>query len=115
MISLDDEQKAWLDQQAALRRVSMASLIRQAVSAFRRREEGWPEGRGRLLPDRRITRDASHVPGGRGESLDGGRTARPSYRPSVMVVVMIVVVVIVIVVVIVLINDFGDDKPLGCV
>ena len=38
VISLDDEQKAWLDRQAALRRVSMASLIRQAVSEFQIRE-----------------------------------------------------------------------------
>jgi len=58
VISLDDEQKAWLDQRAALRRVSMAALIRQAVSAFRMREEGWPGGRGGLLPDCRITQDA---------------------------------------------------------
>lgn len=41
-ISLDDDQKAWLDQQAALRRVSMASLIRQAVSEFRVREQRGP-------------------------------------------------------------------------
>ena len=39
VISLHDEQKAWLDQQAALRCVSMASLIRQAVSEFRTREQ----------------------------------------------------------------------------
>ncbi len=39
-ISLDDEQKAWLNRQAALRSVSMASLIRQAVSEFRMREQG---------------------------------------------------------------------------
>ncbi len=39
VISLDDEQKAWLDHQAALRRVSMASLIRQAVREFRIREQ----------------------------------------------------------------------------
>ena len=39
MIGLDDEQKAWLDQQAALRRVSMAALIRQAVSEFQIREQ----------------------------------------------------------------------------
>ena len=38
LITLDDEQKAWLERQAALRRVSMASLIRQAVSEFRMRE-----------------------------------------------------------------------------
>ena len=38
-ISLDDEQKAWLDQQAALLCVSMPSLIRQAVSEFRVREQ----------------------------------------------------------------------------
>ena len=42
MISLDDEQKAWLDRQAALRRVSMASLIHQAVSEFRMREQRGP-------------------------------------------------------------------------
>jgi len=34
VIRLDDEQKVWLDRQAVLRRVSMASLIRQAVSEF---------------------------------------------------------------------------------
>ena len=39
VISLDDEQKAWLDRQAALRRVSMAALIRQAVSEFQIREQ----------------------------------------------------------------------------
>ena len=39
VISLYDEQKAWLDQQAALRRMSVASLIRQAVSEFRIREQ----------------------------------------------------------------------------
>ncbi len=38
VINLHEEQKAWLDQQAASRRVSMASLIRQAVSEFRIRE-----------------------------------------------------------------------------
>ena len=38
-ISLDDEQKAWLDRQAALRSVSMASLVRQAVSEFRMRQK----------------------------------------------------------------------------
>ena len=38
MIGLDDEQKAWLDRQAASRRVSAASLIRQAVSEFQIRE-----------------------------------------------------------------------------
>ena len=38
-ISLDEDQKAWLDQQAALRRVSLASLIREAVSEFRVREQ----------------------------------------------------------------------------
>ena len=39
VISLDDEQKARLHQQAALRQVSMASLIRQAVSEFQIREQ----------------------------------------------------------------------------
>lgn len=39
VIGLDDEQKAWLDQQAASRRASMASLVRQAVDEFREREQ----------------------------------------------------------------------------
>ena len=39
VIGLDDEQKVWLDRQAALRRVSTASLIRQAVSEFQIREQ----------------------------------------------------------------------------
>ena len=39
VISLRNGQKAWLDQQAALRRVSMSSLIRRAVSEFRIREQ----------------------------------------------------------------------------
>lgn len=39
VISLDDEQKAWLDRQAALRRVPTASLIRQAVSEFQMWEQ----------------------------------------------------------------------------
>ncbi len=39
VISLDDEQKTWLEQQTALRRVSMAALIRQAVSEFQIREQ----------------------------------------------------------------------------
>lgn len=39
VIGLDDEQKTWLDQQAALRRASMASLVRRAVNEFREREQ----------------------------------------------------------------------------
>ena len=39
VVSLDDEQRAWLDRQAALRHVSRASLIRRAVSEFRMREQ----------------------------------------------------------------------------
>ncbi|MDE2758193.1 MAG: CopG family transcriptional regulator [Acidobacteriota bacterium] len=39
VVSLDEDQKAWLGRQAVLRRVSMASLIRQAVSEFRIREQ----------------------------------------------------------------------------
>ena len=38
VINLEDKQKAWLDQQAALRRVSRASLIRQAVSEYQAKE-----------------------------------------------------------------------------
>ena len=38
VIILDEKQKAWLDRQAALRRVSKASLIRQAVSEFQAKE-----------------------------------------------------------------------------
>ena len=39
VISLDDEQKTWLEKQTALRRMSMAALIRQAVSEFQIREQ----------------------------------------------------------------------------
>lgn len=39
IISLDEENKAWLDQQAALRRVPMTELVRQAVREFRAREQ----------------------------------------------------------------------------
>ena len=39
VINLEDMQIAWLDQQAALRRVSRASLIRQAVSEFQARNK----------------------------------------------------------------------------
>lgn len=42
VISLHDQQKNWLDQQAELRRVSMSSLIRRAVSEFRARERRRP-------------------------------------------------------------------------
>lgn len=38
VINLEDKQKAWLDRQAALRRVSRASLIRQAVTEYQARE-----------------------------------------------------------------------------
>ena len=34
VINLDSKQKAWLDRLASLRRVSRASLIRQAVSEY---------------------------------------------------------------------------------
>ena len=42
MVNLDGEQKAWLDRQAALRGVAMTELVRQAVRAFRVREESRP-------------------------------------------------------------------------
>lgn len=38
VINLEDKQKAWLDRQATLRRVSRAALIRQAVSEYQARE-----------------------------------------------------------------------------
>ena len=38
VINLEDKQKAWLDRQAAQRRVSRASLIRQAVSEYQAKE-----------------------------------------------------------------------------
>ena len=38
VIYLDDKQKAWLDRQASLRRVSRASLIRQAVGEYQAKE-----------------------------------------------------------------------------
>ena len=39
VINLTVSQKAWLDQQAVLRRVSISSLIRRAVSEYRIREQ----------------------------------------------------------------------------
>ena len=39
IVSLDEENKAWLDQQAAVRRVPMTELVRQAVREFRIREQ----------------------------------------------------------------------------
>ena len=39
VINLDADQKAWLDQQAALRGVAMTELVRQAVRAFQAREQ----------------------------------------------------------------------------
>ena len=39
VVNLDEENKAWLDQQAALRGVPMTELVRQAVREFRIREE----------------------------------------------------------------------------
>lgn len=39
VVNLDEENKAWLDQQAALRGVPMNQLVRQAVREFRSREE----------------------------------------------------------------------------
>jgi hypothetical protein len=38
VISLDEEDKAWLDRQAARRRVPMTRLIREAVRLLRRHE-----------------------------------------------------------------------------
>ena len=35
VISLDENDKAWLDQQAALRHVPMAEVVRQALRAYR--------------------------------------------------------------------------------
>ena len=42
IVNLDPDQKAWLDQQAALRGVAMTELVRQAVRDFRAREEARP-------------------------------------------------------------------------
>ena len=39
VINLEDKQKVWLDQQAALRRVSRGSLIGQAVCEYQDREK----------------------------------------------------------------------------
>ena len=39
LVNLDDDNKAWLDRQAALRGVPMTELVRQAVRDFRIREE----------------------------------------------------------------------------
>ena len=39
LINLDPEDKAWLDREAKHRRVPMTELVRQAVHAYRLREE----------------------------------------------------------------------------
>lgn len=39
LINLDPEDKWWLDQQARARRVPMAELVREAVRAYRVRQE----------------------------------------------------------------------------
>lgn len=38
VISLDDDDKAWLDRQAARRKVAMTALVREAVALLRRKE-----------------------------------------------------------------------------
>jgi|APLak6261686239_1056169.scaffolds.fasta_scaffold05363_2 hypothetical protein len=48
LINLKPDDKAWLDKQAKMRRVPMAELVRQAVHAYRVREEicghsDWPQ------------------------------------------------------------------------
>ena len=55
-ISPDDEQKAWLDRHAALHRVSMASLTRQAVSEFRMRGQ-----RGSTGPFQEVLRQTAGI------------------------------------------------------
>ena len=42
VIDFDKENKTWLDQQAAARRMPMAELVRQAVRDFRIREQSRP-------------------------------------------------------------------------
>ena len=39
VVNLDEKDKAWLDQQAVLRRVPMTELVRRAVHDFRVREQ----------------------------------------------------------------------------
>jgi hypothetical protein len=39
VINLDPKDKAWLDREAKVRRVSMTELVRQAVRAYRIRQE----------------------------------------------------------------------------
>jgi hypothetical protein len=44
LINLDPDDKAWLDREAAARNVPMTELVRQAVRAFRIREESLGAG-----------------------------------------------------------------------
>lgn len=39
VVNLDEKDKAWLDQQAVLRRIPMTELVRRAVHDFRVREQ----------------------------------------------------------------------------
>lgn len=51
VVSLEEEDKAWLDRKAEVEQVSMAEIIRRAVRRYR--EEGDPEARSlhRLLAE----------------------------------------------------------------
>ena len=49
LISLDPEDKAWLDRAARSERIPMTRLVRRAVRRLREEQEGAPQGFERLL------------------------------------------------------------------
>jgi predicted transcriptional regulator len=51
VISLDAEDKAWLDRAARANRTRMTELVRRAIRQFRARNEGDPAQIGRLLSE----------------------------------------------------------------
>jgi hypothetical protein len=49
LISLDNDDKAWLDRAARAERVPMAKLVRRAIRRLRDEQEAAPDGFDRLL------------------------------------------------------------------
>lgn len=75
LINLDADDKAWLDREAAARRIPMTELVRQAVRAFRVREESL--GAGDLQSSVRETAGLWQI----GDGLEYQRRLRDEWEP----------------------------------
>jgi len=49
VVSLDDDDKAWLDRAARSERIQMTRLVRRAIRRLRQEQEAAPQGFERLL------------------------------------------------------------------